>query len=116
MDGWGDEVINLADLVVYIDTPMLCRIERLKVREAALFGERISSGGDMFAKHRAFLTWAAGYDQGIEAGRNRPRHERWLSQLNIPVLRVNGELTVEVLVSQIDRAVTFPNKFGPTEV
>ncbi|WP_367279023.1 adenylate kinase [Pseudomonas sp.] len=102
MDGWGNEVINLADLVVYIDTPTPCRIERLKMREAALFGERILSGGDMFANHQAFLTWAAGYDQGIEAGRNRPRHERWLNQLSIPVLRVNGASAVEVLVSQID--------------
>ena len=46
LDGWGDELIQDADLVVFIDTPTEVRIERLKARESQRYGERILPGGD----------------------------------------------------------------------
>lgn len=105
LDGWGDKVIQNADLVVFIDTPTDLRIERLKTRESQKYAERILPGGDMHSNHLAFITWAADYDHTTEFGRNRARHERWLAQLVLPSLRVNGTLPVECLLEEVIAAI-----------
>lgn len=104
LDGWGDELIQSADLVVFVDTPTPLRVERLQSREAQRYGARIAPGGDMHATHAAFLVWAAGYETAIFAGRSRPRHEAWFKQLTQPSLRVDGSLCVEVLLQQVHSA------------
>lgn len=101
LDGWGDEVIQGVDRVVFVDTPTALRIERIKARELQCHGERILPGGDMHEKHLAFLAWAESYESGSRAGRNRPRHERWLGQLSLPWLRVDGALPTELLLRQV---------------
>lgn len=101
LDGWGDEVIQRVDLVVFIDTPTLLRMARLKSRESQRYGERILPGGDMHANHQAFLAWAESYETGVQTGRSRPRHERWLKQLKLRSLRVNGETPIEPLLAEI---------------
>jgi len=106
LDGWGDELIQDADLVVFIDTPTEVRIERLKARESQRYGERILPGGDMHANHMAFISWAAEYDQGTQFGRNRPRHERWLEQLVLPFIRINGALPTEQLLERVMAAIS----------
>ncbi|NWD24787.1 AAA family ATPase [Pseudomonas yamanorum] len=101
MDGWGAEVIQNADLVVFIDTPTALRIERLKSRESQRFGARILPGGDMHENHRKFLIWAESYEAGNRAGRSRPRHERWLRQLTTPAIRLNGEIAVAEMLMKV---------------
>ncbi|MBT2372159.1 adenylate kinase [Pseudomonas fluorescens] len=104
LDGWGDELIDDADLVVFVDTPTALRLERVKAREAQRYGARILPGGDMHAAHQAFLAWAAGYETAAFAGRSRPRHEAWLKQLKQPLLRVDGSLCVQALLQQVQSA------------
>lgn len=101
MDGWGDALIQSADWIVFVDTPTPLRLERIKARESERYGPRILPGGDMHENHLAFLAWAAGYETGAQAGRNRARHEQWLRQLTLPVLRVSADLPVEALVSRV---------------
>ena len=101
MDGWGDEVFQRAELVVFIETPTAVRIERLKARELRSYGDRVLPGGDMHANHQAFVAWAQSYEAGTEGGRSRPRHERWLSQLDVPCIRVSGELPTADLLKQV---------------
>lgn len=89
-DGWGDALTNDADLIVFVDTPTPVRMERLLVRERERYQDRIEPGGDMHEIHIAFREWASQYDDPAFAGRNRARHEAWLSGQTIPVLRLNG--------------------------
>ncbi|WP_256585270.1 MULTISPECIES: adenylate kinase [Pseudomonas] len=105
LDGWGDEVIQSSNLVVFVDTPTLLRVERLKARESQRYGQRILPGGDMHANHLAFLAWAEGYESGAQAGRSRPRHEQWLKQLTLPSVRVSGELPIESLLAVVIAAI-----------
>jgi adenylate kinase family enzyme len=102
-DGWGDELIGDVDLVLFVDTPTAIRLQRLRDRERRRYGARISVGGDMNDHHVAFIAWAASYDDGGFQGRNRPRHQRWLQQLGVPVLRLNGERPTDELVAQVLR-------------
>lgn len=105
LDDWGAELIQRADLVVFIDTPTLLRLERLRSRELQRYGQRILLGGDMHANHQKFLAWAESYETGSRAGRSRPRHELWLKHLTKPTLRLNGEMTVAELLMNVLTAI-----------
>jgi len=103
--GWGDSAIPLFELVVFLWIPQDVRMERLRQREMARYGERIMPGGDMYEQSQAFLAWAASYDEGDLTMRSRRRHDQWLRTLPCPILRREGEYTieehVEVLMGEI---------------
>jgi adenylate kinase family enzyme len=93
--GWGDVAITLFEPVVFLSIPHDIRMERLRRREHARFGERILPGGDMYEISQAFLTWAASYDEGGLDIRSRQRHYQWLSTLPCPIVCFEGEYTIE---------------------
>lgn len=102
---WGDVLIAEADLIVFVDTPTPVRLKRLAAREQARFGDRIAPGGDMHEIHVAFREWASQYDDPHFFGRNRARHEAWITKQTVPVLRIDGEGTVEGMAAQVVDAV-----------
>ena len=105
-DGWGDALIDDADLIAFLITPTPVRLERLIAREAARFGDRIMPGGDMHEIHVAFREWASKYDDPAFSGRNRARHEAWLSRQKIPVVRLDGTQDVDDLASAVIATLT----------
>lgn len=88
--GWGDAMIPRFTLAVRLYTDTALRIQRLKARERAQFGDRIAPGGDMAENHRVFLEWAAGYDMGGLDTRSSMKHDAWEKLLHCLVLRLNG--------------------------
>ena len=103
--GWGDVVVHLFDLAVFVTAPTAIRLERLRRREATQFGPRVLEGGDMYQEHQDFLAWASGYDAGREDIRSRRVHEDWLLRLPCPVVRVDGSEPVEAVCSQLAAAI-----------
>jgi adenylate kinase family enzyme len=101
LDDWAEPVSAGAELIVFLEVPTEVRLERLRRREQARFGAALLPGGAMYETHRDFIEWAAQYDEGFMSGRSRPRHERWLAGLAIPVLRLDGRQPVEALVDLI---------------
>ena len=102
LDGWGDRLVARFDLVVFLDAPTEVRLERLRAREAELFGPRIEPGGDMHEHHQRFIAWAASYETGgIGGGRCRQLHEDWLARLRCPVLRLDASRPRPVLVDEV---------------
>jgi adenylate kinase family enzyme len=100
--GWGDIFIPMFDLVVYLWIPMEIRINRLMEREAKRYGqEAVGVGGKMYETSKAFIEWASQYDTGGMEIRSRVLHEKWLDGLKCPVLRQEGDLTVEERVEAI---------------
>ncbi len=89
---WGDDLIPLFTLAVRVETETRVRIERLKQRELAHFGDRIKAGGDMYEKHREFMAWAAAYDDGGLDMRSRLKHDAWQKMLLCPLIQVDGAL------------------------
>ena len=71
-------------------TPTQIRIERLKKREYANFGDRINEGGDIHRNHIEFIEWAASYDTGGLDMRSLALHEEWITTCPCPIIRVNG--------------------------
>ena len=65
---------------------------RLRERELIRFGR---------AAHESFLAWAAQYEDGKLEGRSLQRHERWLAQRRCPVLRIDGDTSIEDRVARV---------------
>lgn len=102
---WGDALVTRVDLIVFIVTATPVRLERLAAREKKLFGNRIAVGGDMHQIHGDFREWASQYDNPNFSGRNRARHELWLSEQIAPVLRIDWADSVEKLAVEVIQAL-----------
>ena len=88
---WGLELEDAYELIVYLYIPPEIRLQRLRVREMQRNGS-INEG---------FIAWAALYDEGDLTVRSRRRVEKWLSERHVPVLRLEGDLTVEARVAAV---------------
>ncbi len=102
---WGDELMPLFTLAVRINTETNMRIERLKVREYARFGDRIREDGDMYRAHIAFLKWASEYDDGDEEMRSRRHHDAWQKKLSCPLLTLDGADDLDKNLAKVKRAL-----------
>jgi len=98
---WADSLIPMLDLVVYLEVPTAVRIERLKIREAVTFGDRILPGALRHKEYVEFLDWAGAYESGTREGRSRQRHETWLESLPCKVIRLDGTMATPALVERV---------------
>jgi adenylate kinase family enzyme len=99
---WGDQLRPYLDAVVFLTLDQETRVERLRQREAARYGDAIAPGGSRADAHRAFIDWACRYDDADFDGRSRVAHEEWLSTLSCPVLRLDGAARVEELTGAVE--------------
>ena len=105
LTGWGDPLIPRFTCVIRVDTPTEVRIERLKAREYAHFGERIREGGDMYQAHLEFLDWAAQYDTGDVTMRSKACHDEWMQQLPCKQMPVPGDMPLDGLVRRVKQGI-----------
>ena len=101
LETWGSDLLAEAQLILFLEAPTELRLERLRQREAARFGNSILPGGPMYETHRYFLAWTAEYERGTQHGRSRPRHESWLSGVTRPVLRLDATRPVAEMVERV---------------
>ena len=113
LDAWAEGIADEAELIVFLEAPTETRLERLRRREQSRFGDSLLPGGAMYETHRAFIDWAAQYEQGMQPGRSRPRHERWLSGLAAPALRLDATRPPTQLIEEIMRPAPLPPSSQP---
>jgi adenylate kinase family enzyme len=89
--GWGAELEDAFDLVIFLRAPSEVRVARLRERELRLLGQ----------VDEAFIAWAAQYDAGDMPGRSLARHLTWLESRTCPVLRLSGTDNVEALRASV---------------
>ena len=99
--GWGDPLIPRFTLAVRLVTPMEIRMDRLRRREYARFGDRVLPGGDMYEQSQAVLDWAARYDDGVPPLRSRAMHDLWQQKLSCSLLTLDGTRPVEELAEEV---------------
>jgi adenylate kinase family enzyme len=98
---WGDELVPLFQLVIFMSAPTAVRVARLTVREEAQFGAAaIAPGGARHENFVWFIDWASQYETGTREGRNRQIHEHFLARLSCPVLRFDGTRPTGELVAE----------------
>jgi adenylate kinase family enzyme len=81
--GWGSELEDAFDLVIFLSLPTELRLQRIE----------------------AFMAWAAQYEKG-GAGRSRTRREAWLESRRCRVLRFDQDQAVDDRVQQIIDSTT----------
>jgi adenylate kinase family enzyme len=92
---WGEQQLAALDLAVFLWLPPALRLQRLRQREHARYGDVITTDPARAAQTEAFLTWAAGYDDGSCGGsRTLANHTAWLGRFTCPVLALRGNFTV----------------------
>ncbi|MBO2009471.1 adenylate kinase [Hymenobacter negativus] len=93
--GWGEHWLTAFEGVVFLWLPPGVRLARLQQREQERYGDVIFAIPDRAAQAQAFLTWAAGYEDGSCGGsRTLANHTAWLGRFTSPVLELRGDLTV----------------------
>lgn len=95
LDGWGRSVEDNFDLVVFCVLDTSLRLQRIRERDEHRFGR----------VNQTFLEWAAGYDDGNRPGRSRASHEKWLAARCQPVVRIQGDLTLEGQLEKVLQAL-----------
>jgi adenylate kinase family enzyme len=104
--GWGDELIPMFDLVIYVTTPRELRLQRLRAREATHFGaDATAPGGWRHQDTEEFIEWASHYEDGTREGRNLAKHQSWLAGLPCPVLRLDGLRPIEDNIAETMRTL-----------
>ncbi len=100
--GWGEELVPLFDLVVFVTTPREIRLQRLRAREAAHFGaDAVAPGGWRHDETKSFIEWASHYEAGDRESRNLANHEAWLAGLPCPVVPIDGSRPPADLIEQL---------------
>ena len=105
LDGWGNPLVPLFELVVFVYVPSDVRVVRLKKREQERYGNEIFFGGSRHEASKEFIEWAAGYDTGL-VGRNLPRHEKWLEGLcckKIKIVNHSLDESINTVISAISK-------------
>jgi adenylate kinase family enzyme len=100
---WGDPLISLFTLAIFVTLPHDVRLERLKLRERERYGKRIEADGDMYDSSQAFLAWASSYDSAGLETRSLVSHQTWMKRLSCPLLRLESTQPVEVLLETVER-------------
>ncbi|MDR6195423.1 AAA family ATPase [Siphonobacter sp. SORGH_AS_0500] len=97
---WGESMKSKFDLIIFLTIPPAIRLERLRRRELERYGEIIYTNPERNKQHLDFMEWAAGYDQENFSGRSKIGQERWLAEVTCPVLRIEGDTTIEERMTQ----------------
>jgi adenylate kinase family enzyme len=87
---WGAELEDSFSAIVFLTLSASIRVARLRAREVARCGQ----------VDKDFLEWAAQYEEGRMAGRSLAIHERWLSQRSCPIIRIDGDWSVQERVTR----------------
>ncbi|MGY3213350.1 adenylate kinase [Mucilaginibacter sp. HD30] len=98
---WGDDWHTKFDLVVFLYLPHAIRMQRLDARELKRYGDKIFTDPYRAAQYQKFTGWANGYDDNSTNGRNLSVHQQWISKLNCPVLKIEGDTTVDERIEQV---------------
>ncbi|MCD8508517.1 MAG: AAA family ATPase [Bacillus sp. (in: Bacteria)] len=106
---WSESFIPLFDLVVFLWIPKEIRLKRLFDRELERYGTASLPGGSRYKETCEFLEWAGLYDEGGVKVRSKMLHEQWMAMLPCPVLRIEGDYSVEQRVGKVKEYLKVKN-------
>ncbi len=101
---YGEAVLPYYKAAVLVEVPRDIRLKRVYDRSYRKFGERMLPGGDLYESEKRF------YD--MVAARPEDYAERWLAQVDIPILRVDGTRPVEENIALITDWLYKENRCG----
>ena len=101
---WGDFWKTAFDLGVFLTLPKEIRMARLRQRENDRYGRELATNSKLQAQSKAFLEWAAQYDDPNFNGRSITQHQTWGNSLNCEIIQI-GDLPnrdrLDIIVERI---------------
>lgn len=76
-------------------------MERIIKREEERYGDEIKPEGKRSKQFKEFYSWAEKYDEAGMEMRSRVHHEDWISSLECPVIRIEGDISTEGRVERV---------------
>lgn len=98
---WDDSWLTKFDLVIFLLIPHEIRMQRLDAREVERYGNQIFTDPIRVQLYKDFRDWAKGYDDNTTKGRNLNVHLQWLERFQCPVLKIEGDTTVEERMNSV---------------
>lgn len=93
--GWGEIVVPYLKSVIFLEASTETRLARILRREEMRYGaDYVAPGGIYHAKVQNFLEWSRAYETG-GVSRTRELQEAWLKSVEIPVIRINTDQSLE---------------------
>lgn len=103
---WSKDVFLDYDLVVFLYLQPEIRLQRLRDREYERYGDAIFTDPETKLKYEMLMIWAVDYEEATGlAKRTLKAHEHWLEKLNVPILELRGDLTVQQRVDAVLRSI-----------
>lgn len=89
----GDIIPQFYELAVYMSAPFELRMERVKQRSFAQYGDRVRLGGDMYEREQKFFDYVA----------KRPleKIDQWAETLTCPVIHIDGTVDWRINAANI---------------
>jgi len=107
MESWCAPIQHYFDAAIFLYINAEERQKRLHLRALDRHGDKALPGGEYYEGEQEFQEWAKHYDSGHLGGRSLKRHRAFIEQLRCPVLELESDAPVEVL---LQKAKTFLNK------
>ena len=94
---YGEEIVSMFTCAVLLTASGETRARRVRDRAVQKFGERVSPGGDLYEREKAFWEMAG--------RRSELEVEEWLEAVGIPVIHVDGtkpaKYNIEVIIQYV---------------
>ncbi len=107
MVSWGKQWEDVFDLAIFLYVPPLIRMQRLRNREIERYQKLLDTDERFRSNSNAFLEWAQRYDDPGFDGRSITTHHNWMKKLKCPVIKIEGDTTVEervqIVINQIHK-------------
>lgn len=97
---WGIEPFAVTH-GVFLNVPKELRLQRLESRQQDQFGPRIRAGGDMCDEHESFMSWAAGYGDQTDIGRNLRTDLAFTKGHSEQFLELTEEESLDAIISRV---------------
>lgn len=94
---FGERIVSKYSLAILLSAPRELRLERIRQRAVESYGERASSGGDLYESTEKFIEFAANRPLGMI--------ESFAETLRCPLLRLDAALPLETLISTAEKFI-----------
>lgn len=84
---YGEKLLTKIDYAILVEAPKEVRRERVKMRSAQKFGDRILDNGDLVEKENAWFSLVSSRPENFAT--------EWLEEIKCPIIRIDGTLPVE---------------------
>ncbi len=92
---WGQQWQSAFDLAIFIYLHQASRMKRLEKREVERYGNKLLTDPQTQSNSKAFIDWAAKYDEPAFTGRSLKIHNEWTELLCSPVIRLDGKMELK---------------------